>query len=870
MSIELYIKNRLCDINSPESLGIRLKRQFINPAELSVKDAQMSYEITLPATSNNNEIFSHVNVEEVQGKFRIYEDARLYVDGILILDGKFRLSEITQDSYKGNLGVPAPLTAKDIFGETMMNQAGKWLIPFTGVDDITRYNTGGHDKSVYGEISPCIFPLVLYGLLPKDTNNKNITDEFKVTLDDSVLLDVKDIPPSVNCIHMLKQIFKNADYTLTGDALNDERINNLYVSYKNPEEFRMVWSASRMRIKGTWGNYMEENINKKETQYDTLEKAGTNLMSINTDLFYSQNIKVSEREDPGDNISVEDSRVAKVVKMVVPEDGLYKLDFDVNLAIKSASLSTDRGPQIIPGTFGSPMYEVKVLRYTEGTFLPKQHFDNSFYQNNLNQKEGQSGSKYPKPHEVTFIDPKQNLNMICGFSWGGESSSYSTYKNPTVTDGVQHNPMAISGGESWSYILSEDAVKDRFYSAVKSTGYIYEDGTDASLFKVELENAPATKTARSTDTATGHISQIVWLNAGERIALVSTSTYEKSNRGWNNHSIEFDFSLTPFSPYRSWLTVKEDGSSKPGIPMNWNDPASFDEGNLNLTNFLPNGIKINDWIDNFCKAYNLKLIHKGDINFELRIKGNEIVQSLDNIIDIDRYANIRQHRNESLKLPYMYELGFTIDTNEEGYYRTMKNKIDENTGRETDEKLTNSGNSGGGQYYTGSNETNKITQTSTFSYNWYRRLLDSKGEFLIEVPIISEYEAWDGDYAEMLKKRYYDKAQRFWYKSGIFNIETIKHRNVQVALVSNEYNDTYKMILDYENKLDSIMKNFFFLLDNSNDYTIIDCILSAEEYKNLNKSLIRFNGDLYNVAEIDGYDPLGKNQATLKLIRKIT
>ena len=141
MSIELYIKNRLCDINSPESLGIRLKRQFINPAELSVKDAQMSYEITLPATPNNNEIFSHVNVEEVQGKFRIYEDARLYVDGILILDGKFRLSEITQDSYKGNLGVPAPLTAKDIFGETMMNQAGKWLIPFTGVDDITRYNT---------------------------------------------------------------------------------------------------------------------------------------------------------------------------------------------------------------------------------------------------------------------------------------------------------------------------------------------------------------------------------------------------------------------------------------------------------------------------------------------------------------------------------------------------------------------------------------------------------------------------------------------------------------------------------------------------------------------------------------------------------
>lgn len=64
-----------------------------------------------------------------RARIRIYEDARLYVDGILILDGKFRLSGITQDSYKGNLGVPAPLTAKDIFGETMMNQAGRVAYP---------------------------------------------------------------------------------------------------------------------------------------------------------------------------------------------------------------------------------------------------------------------------------------------------------------------------------------------------------------------------------------------------------------------------------------------------------------------------------------------------------------------------------------------------------------------------------------------------------------------------------------------------------------------------------------------------------------------------------------------------------------------
>ena len=124
-NIELYINGQLADIDSADKFSVYLKRQLINPAELTTKDAQKSYNITLPASQTNNRIFGHTNVEEVQGKFVKLYDARLLVGGVLILDGKFRISEITRDSYKGNLGVPAQKTTKEIFGEKKMSEIGE-------------------------------------------------------------------------------------------------------------------------------------------------------------------------------------------------------------------------------------------------------------------------------------------------------------------------------------------------------------------------------------------------------------------------------------------------------------------------------------------------------------------------------------------------------------------------------------------------------------------------------------------------------------------------------------------------------------------------------------------------------------------------
>ncbi|WP_255490615.1 hypothetical protein [Dysgonomonas sp. 511] len=820
----------------------------------------------LPATAVNNAIFGYTNTEEVKGKFSQLYDAQLLVDGIKIFDGKFKLSEITRDYYKGNLGVPAPKTAKDIFGETMMNQAGTWLVDFKGIEDIALYNTGKHSEiEKYEGISPCIFPFVLYGLLPKRSQNGIYSDKNRI--DNTVLFDINDYPPSVNCIHMLKEVFKGAGYELTGSALADERLKQLYVSYKNPNDYEKVQAVCEMKIAGTWGNLMN-GVSEKKRYYKTVSW----LDSYSVDLFNSQNIKIKEVVDSGYNIKQTQVGNSNNIKFTIPQSGLYKLIFKAQYRAKEGNEYIDINFE--EGDLEQDFIELKVLRNCDEDTFKNLFFDNSFYKNNINQnKEGQN-NKYPKAHQVNFIDPKQNPHFICGLAWGGEY--YSTqreenlYNNPMVKDYMLHNPMAITGGNSWTIEELPPNEQDRYkaYSAVASEGYVYSDGKDANMFKIRIDGIPEkikTQTIRKDNSnATGQVAQIVWLEKDETITIASTSRIRIL--GWGHHEIDFELSLEPFIPYKGWLKVDENNSTlTSGEAMNWNAPTEFELGRMNLIKQLPSNIKVNDWVENFCKAFNLDLVHGKKNTIELNVKNKNIINNITNIIDLDKRGGISQRTNNPLKLPYSYELGFTVDTNEEGYYRKME--IDEKTGG----RIPNSGENGGGIYLTDSIETNKISQTSNFSYCWYMDIIDDINNTSLSIPVITDHDLWDNksDYADMLSKEYYDKAQRFWYQSGIYDIQS-KENNFKLAMVSNTYNDKGKrIILDYKDTPNSIIQNYFLLLTHSdNNYTIVDCLLTPEEYINLNKSFIKLNGDLYTVAEIDGYDPTCKRKASLKLIRK--
>jgi len=849
MNIELYINQQLCDIESPKNFSIYLKRQFINPAELNTKDAQKSYSITLPATAKNNEIFSYVNVEEVRGKFKIYDNVKLYVGGVLVLDGKFMLTEVGKDYYKGNLGVPAPITVKDIFGETTMSQAGKWIIPFQGITDITTYNNKAN--------SECIFPLVLYGLLPKHSDNNTYTP--KNVYDSSVRLALDDFPPSVNVIQMLQKIFENAKYNLSGSAVSDDRLKNLYVSYKNANDYELQWGVGKIRIQGQWRT-LNKSTNNRETKIK-INTEGRKRSIVN--FFDSINNNLEVVNDKGNNITKEGNRVF----FRVPVSGLYKLTFSAT-HIMLDDTGGDAFIRVRAGDLNGVHTEIKIIKNFDND-LDSVGFDNIFYKNNINQDVGDSNAVFPKDKEVNFIDPLQNKYFISGFAYGRYNED--AYKNPLNNNHC--NPMAIKGGYSWSR-NDTDGTTDRAYSATQSSGYAYADSSEPnpSVMKVELNRT--TGASRDGDgLAFGQVFQVVWLEKGDRLDIVGVSFADGA--GFPiinpfiiyNYTVNYSLELEPFQHYISWLKMDNKGASTEA--MNWNDEPTFTTDEIDLIKFLPSEIKVNDWIDNFCKAFNLRLENVGQNNFELNIKNTDLISQTSNIIDLDSKANVNKRINQPLNIPNLYDLGFTIDNNEEGYIQTMQ--IDETTG----ERILNTGTTGGGQFYTGSYNSDTIKQTSTFSYNWFKQLFDSNGNELAKVPIITEHDIWehDYDYKEMMSKTYFDKAQRFWYKAGVKEFVLNKYDDADIkaelAIVKNSFSGNRRLILDYENRQNSIMRSYFVLLTDNRNYTIIDCILTPEEYSLLPYSLIKFNGDLYHTAEIDGYDPSGKRLSTMKLIRRI-
>lgn len=892
-NIELYIDRQLCDIENPNNFSVYLKRQLINPAELSTKDAQRSYDITLPASPTNNGIFGHTNTEEVKGKFARLYDAMLYVDGIKIFEGKFRMSEITKTYYKGNLGIPAQKTVKDIFGNLMMNQAGSWMIPFEGIEDMTKYNTGRHDKEMFGDIAPCIFPLVLYGLLPKEGSN---TD--KTVLDKSVVFGRDDFPPSINCLHALKRIFENKDLKISGSAFSDERLTNLYMSYKNPSEYEMSWNYGKlgeMKIAGWWCNVKYNMMNPPFTIVDIERNCDRNdeRKTYIVDLLQSSLDPVTILSNNGNSVKKDSNNYTVIT---IPYSGLYKIDFEARVDIgrnqngmgiyDENKVYNTEIHHIISPTSSSSGYkyyenlkrkklEIKVLRNKKEDNVfdrSKVKTDNIFYRPNIDQNYNNNPKYFPQPGQVNFIDAAQNEYILCGLSFGimhpldKDSSSYC-------------NPIATSGKKSWN--IEYD--KKHSYAATYSPGYIKQEINGSTItesqskeFEVNLINTNNHISIEGENlyNGNGRVSQVVWLDKGEQITIISQLDegyhYEFTgsgrppkipNKGWLLHSINFGLSIQAFQDSKSWLKIDENtGSSYE--QMNWNAPTNLLMNQLDLARFLPSDMKINDWIDNFCKAFNLQLIQTDSNTFELNTNRQKNFNT-SSIINLDTKADVNYGRkNTSIGLPSVYEIGYTIDKNEQGYLET--------------------GDDGSEMYETGSPESKRINQTSTFSYNWLKRIESQTDAPQKELyaPVITDKEIWEGtkDEEEMGKKDYKSKAQRFWYRKEAETYDLIidKTKKVASAIVTNTFdNGKHSLRLNYkDNKkstdsIDSILTSYFTLFtDADNCYTTVECYLTPEEYNNIGDSLIQLNGDLYYLAEIDGYDPLGKKKATLKLIRK--
>lgn len=1011
--IELYIAGSICDL-SPD-FGIRLNRQLINPAELNTKDAQFSYSIELPATSRNNEILHYTHVEEAVNKFNRDYRAQLYVDGVLILEGNFRLTGIAgRTSYKGNLYIPVRKSVSDIFGQTKLNEIAPYPIPFIGVaESITLYNT-----AALTEPQPAIFPYVLYGLLPKVPITYGTTSySGKSVWDNTVRIGIEDFPPSVNPLKLIRHIFNSRGYAIEGSAFNDARLTELYMSYRNEQNFKQPWNygyLGRMHVKGNWHSWYDHDDEVIKKYEKGIYFANENYA---VDLLDATNTRLTVLEDNGGNIindRVQDSAGATWTRgqIVIPVSGFYKVKFfaQIHLNTDDNFRHTDpaTGIQHV-GTYSDgadnvlsqSRYEIHLLRdKLKGEFGVENalHASTTYY-NNMPQTPGfirpnvpsyfpqvqiQDGSTFA----INLVDLAQNDKFLLGmsvgyapptpvqvlaakpaFSWDNSfndeeptllainNPGYRKYgvlgsfdsegENPNgpvdyadgdrVEDSILNmegapvsdasaagwvilNRFPLSGG--YTYVIDggllytgycyvfrgDETVPHQILEFIDgvvqfdTTEYLADDvipcislylvtdsyDVDGSLtitreiepesseaigwevtnrFKIDLINAPAVHTrlgyyngvpadgSRDADT---HSAAVVWLEAGERLTVASVSEkggYRRSGMhttiGMVGHRVEFELEIEPFRSDKSWLKVNSAGRGT--AVMDWDDESNFSDDTIDLVQFLPKDIKIDDFIDNFCKAFNLKLSQSGPDAFSLDVK--QVKKTTSNqYVNLDSVAAVKDGVNTPIGLPTYYRIGFTVDPEEEGYVRTQDD--------------------GGGEIYTGAIEGNVIEQRSTFSYNWFKRISKTPEDVILDLPIISDNEPWVAttNYGELMANRYYNKALRFWYINGLLSDSgaevAINGVPVEIARVGYEKEGD---ILNYKNQPYTILDNFFTVLVSvDSHYTELEGYISQTMYHQLDGTRsAMYNGDLYYVAEISGYDPQGVNKTKIKIIRRI-
>lgn len=925
MNVELYINNQLCDIEKPSNLGVRLNKELLNPTEFTSKDTTYSYTIKLPFSKNNNKIFNYADNEEVKNKFNYNYIAQLYIDGVKIFDGKFKLTSIENNEYKGNLYIAFKKSIKEIFGDKKLNQNGEWWIDTKNnwTDTIKFYNTNAKN-----EIQPCIFPLTLYGLLPKSSSGFKTVYGDKISkytdkdlMDSWTRLGMEDFMPSINVLDCVKKIFNNNGYVIDGTAFGDTRLTNLYMSYKNPSDYSgntfNYYDSQKFRVAGSWSTDTDGKLDFFNANYGFKNEINDKTYFV-CDVFGGKQNKIKTLEDSGSMITyMTDSEITKfeagctgsdekfwqysLHHIMINRSGYYRIKFKGDLFLKhntggpldSNGLATIkffngnvtetvkyRGLSHSVNNFDTMRFELQLIRdYGDGDFNISDMTVAGFKgKPNISTDKAEElyNSKFPEENKLQIIDHSVNKNFICGLGWGNVRGGL---KNPKATS--QSNSMVIDRKYSWNTDFSENYKIFDNYKADKYWHYggYWNNGTYTTGWYEKYKNDDAC-------SITGDGYEENYCND----KLVSEADYDGNMLNYRiSGNGEVSCIVYLEKGERLNIVYVTDAGEKSDYSDDYGIVCA--DVNYDLSCELLSEDKYLTTLSNWNYAAESANTHPLQINLINFLDSdtktddfiNELVKCF-NLRLIQTNEKTFELNSEELKIVMPKPI---IDIDDRA---SIMNRANEPLGLpkslklgftiDVDEAGYNLSNyeSGGGEFNIGTIDGDTTEQTTKFSYNWYYPIKykpDTAVTATFELPIISNYEAYKGnsdDYEEMQQKLYTQKAYRFWYYKDLLNNGsiTVDKKDLCIADVINEYNTDASNILTFKNEPNTIMSNYFkLIMSNDTNYTEIETYLKPYEYEQLDGThLVHLNGDLYYCSKIEGYEPL-TGYCKLYLIRKV-
>lgn len=264
--IEIYINGKLLELESQDSLNLRISDVLFNPTKTTTTQATYSFSFTIPSTPNNDRIFDYANSLSKLNKFHTRYSAEVYADGELIFDGSLTIQKYsTKDrKYTCNLVNIKVNTLEDIFGESVMTSL-HWDVDFDGAPTINDIN--------YDTNTKYYFPLVAYGVFQKDYVSSDSVGNIytaKNRIDKYNKWWIESFYPSLNVVETLKRAFESKGYSVGGSVFSDPNFKQLYASCNLADEQTPIYNIGHPKFGSvsvdlTWNNY---NVNIKGVDQD--------------------------------------------------------------------------------------------------------------------------------------------------------------------------------------------------------------------------------------------------------------------------------------------------------------------------------------------------------------------------------------------------------------------------------------------------------------------------------------------------------------------------------------------------------------------------------------------------------------------------
>lgn len=258
--LEIYINDQLIELESQDSLNLRINNVIFNPTKTTTTQAEYSYSFEIPSTNVNDKILDYANNLSKLNKFHARYKAMVYADGNLVFDGSLTIQKYSakDKKYTCNLVNIKINTLEEIFGDDKLTDM-HWDVPFSGAPTINSVNSDLNSRY--------FFPLVSYGVFQK---NYVTADSVGAEYTPKSLIDkynkwwIESFYPSLNVVETMRKCFENKGYRVGGSAFSDPFIKDIFASCNLAQEQVPTYNLGnpkfgKLSLNVTWNNYGSRN-----------------------------------------------------------------------------------------------------------------------------------------------------------------------------------------------------------------------------------------------------------------------------------------------------------------------------------------------------------------------------------------------------------------------------------------------------------------------------------------------------------------------------------------------------------------------------------------------------------------------------------